>query len=157
MFEPITDYDFRIYSDDKKSYITFILEQYIHNRLPSLSCTIDVIDYKFSGWNADVWFSIDELIQFINHVEVGKVSKKCSLHAMSPDEFKISVERINRRGDYLVTYSLLTSRCTSNGQINSILAGEFHLNQEFMFSTIQDLKRFSSVMKLQADADFRLI
>ncbi|MGG1639630.1 WapI family immunity protein [Paenibacillus sp. NRS-1760] len=156
MFEPITDYDFRIYSDDRKSYITFTLEQYIHNRLPSLSCTIDVIDNKFSGRNVDVWFSIDELIQFINHVEIGKVSKKCSLQAMSPDEFTISVERINRRGDFVVTYSLSTSRYTSNGQINSNLAGEFHFNQEFIISTIQDLKRFSSVTKLQADADFRL-
>ncbi len=37
MFERITDYDFRIYSEDKESYITFTLEQYLHNSMLSLS------------------------------------------------------------------------------------------------------------------------
>ncbi|MGO4696810.1 hypothetical protein AB4Z50_21250 [Paenibacillus sp. 2TAB26] len=155
MFKPITDYDFRIYSDDKKSYINFTLEEYIHNRLPSLSCTIDVIDNKFSGCNAEVWFSIDELMQFINQVESGRVSKKCSLQSMSPNEFTMSFERINHKGDFLVTYSLSTSRYDSSGHINSTLAGEFHFNQEFIDLTIQNLKRFSSVTKLQTDTDFR--
>ncbi|WP_173191669.1 hypothetical protein [Paenibacillus alginolyticus] len=40
----ITEYDFRIYSEDKESYIIFTLEQYLHNRMPSLSCSIEVFD-----------------------------------------------------------------------------------------------------------------
>lgn len=50
MFKPSTDYDFRITSNDKTSYITFMLEEYIHQRLSSLSCTIEILDNKFTGW-----------------------------------------------------------------------------------------------------------
>lgn len=157
MFEPKTVYDFRIYSDDKKSHVTFILEQYLHHHYPSLSCGIDVLNNNFSGSNVDIWFSMDKLIGFIEEIEKGNIERKCSLHSMSPDEFDMSIERINRKGDFIITYSLSKSNYFVNRHVKDItLSGGFQFNQEYLISLIQDLKRFSSVATLQTDIDFRL-
>jgi hypothetical protein len=69
MFKPLTDYDFRIYSNDKASHVSFYLEEYIHERLPSLSCTIEIIDNKFNGWNSNVWFELIDVMSFITQLE----------------------------------------------------------------------------------------
>ncbi|MFF2754440.1 hypothetical protein ACFVR1_11930 [Psychrobacillus sp. NPDC058041] len=104
MFNPITDYDFRIYSDDKTSHITFTLEEYIHQRLPSLSCTIEILDNKFSGWNVNVWFTLDELLSFIGKLEKLDRTRQqeICLYAMTTNEFNITFVNYNNKGDTMI-------------------------------------------------------
>ncbi|KRF20177.1 hypothetical protein [Paenibacillus sp. Soil787] len=98
MFERITDYDFRIYSEDKESYITFTLEQYLHNRMPSLSCTIEVLDNNFRGWNINVWFALDELLSFIKRLDELSKSRngEINLTAMTHEDFILNIKNHNK-------------------------------------------------------------
>lgn len=45
------EYDFEIISIDRKSKIKFTLEEYIHEISPSISCSIDIEDQGYRGWN----------------------------------------------------------------------------------------------------------
>lgn len=114
-----------------------------------------MLDNKFTGWNIDVWFSIDELIQFITRLEQDNLSAKCSISAMSPDDFTLSLERINRKGDIFLSYSISASKFMENEFVRTTLSGGFIYDQEYLLTGIEDLKRFASVTKIQADIDFR--
>lgn len=97
MFNRQTDYDFRIYSSDRASYITFYLKQYMHERLPSLACSIEVVNNKFTGCSLNVWFELEQLQRFVHELEHLDTLEQADLNAMSPEELKISVKRTNKR------------------------------------------------------------
>jgi cAMP phosphodiesterase len=112
LFDPVTDYDFRVYSDDKKSHITFTLEEYVHERFPSLSCTIEVLDNNYKGWNINVWFTLDKLHSFISELEKLNRTRegKATLKAMTAEDFKITFETYNTKGNIATNYIISKSR-----------------------------------------------
>ena len=154
MFNPVTDYDFRFYSDDKNSHITFTLEEYVQNHLPSLSCSIEVSDNKFKGWNINVWFKLEELHKFISELQEFSKSRKgkVSLSAMSSDDFDITFESRNQKGDVITFYSL--SKYNNEIPIKTTLTGGFQFDSEFLLKLIDDLKQFTSVAEIGTDITF---
>lgn len=156
MFNPLTDYDFRIYSDDKASHITFVLEEYIHERLPSLACTIEVLDNKFNGWNTNVWFAFDDVMAFINELEELEIKRqgKVSLSAMSPQDFNITFEDYNKKGDILVNYALSNTKDNTEIRVSNTLTGGFKIDSEFFLKVLNDFIQFTSVAELEVDIDF---
>ena len=156
MFNPITDYDFRIISNDKSSHITFTLVEYMHQRLPSLSCTIEVLDNKFTGWNTDVWFSLSDLHSFIDALEQLEKTRqgKACLSAMTYEDFNITFESYNKKGNIVAFYSLSNSKFNSEISIMNILNGGFQIGSEYLSNLLSDFKKFTSVSELNSDIDF---
>ena len=156
MYKPLSEFDFRIYSNDKTSHITFILEEYIHERLPSLACTIEVVDNKFIGWNINVWFELDKLLSFITELEDLEIKRQGSvtLNAMSPHEFNITIENYNKKGDLLVNYSLTNIKYNTDICLRNTLTGGFKIDSEFLLKLLSDFNKFSSVANLGVDIEF---
>jgi hypothetical protein len=156
MFSPITEYDFRIYSEDRESHITFTVEEYLHERLASVSCTVEVMDNEFKGWNINVWFSIEDLLKFIAQLEDLNKSRqgKISLNAMSPEDFGISLESYNKRGSIIALYSISTCKLDNEFRFQNTLTGGFHIDSEFFSKLIDDFKHLTTIVKLKADTEF---
>jgi hypothetical protein len=157
MFKPLTDYDFRIYSNDRASHLSFYLEEYIHERLPSISCTIEIKDYKFNGWNSNVWFEFNDVMSCITQLEQMEEKRqgKVSLSAMSPEDFNITLEIYNKKGDLVLNYSISNIKYNTETKIRRTLTGGFSIDPEFFLKLLADLKRFISVAKLETNIDFR--
>ncbi|MDF9853227.1 hypothetical protein M2105_001069 [Paenibacillus sp. PastF-1] len=153
MFTPHTDYDFRIYSSDRASSITFYLEQYIHERLPSMACSIEVTDNKFTGWSHSVWFEIDQLKRFIHELEHLDRLEHADLNAMSPEEFTISVNRANKKGDITILYTL-SKRQYSLGLPDITLSGGFEFDKEYHMVLVKNFERLISVGSMGTNLDF---
>ncbi len=153
MFAPHTDYDFRIYSSDRASSITFYLEQYIHERLPSVACSIDVVNNKFTGGSLNVWFEPEQLQRFVHELEHLDRLEHADLSAMSPEEFKISVKRTNKKGDVAILYSL-TKYQYSLGLPDITLSGGFVFDMEYHMNLVENFKRLISVGGLGTNLDF---
>lgn len=153
MFTPHTDYDFRIYSSDRASSITFYLEQYIHERLPSMACSIEVTNNKFTGWSHSVWFELEQLQRFVQELEYLDTLEHADLSAMSPEEFKISVKRANKKGDVMVLYSL-TQHEYSLGLPDITLSGGYLFDKEYQMELVENLERLISVGSLGTNLDF---
>ncbi|NBI30744.1 WapI family immunity protein [Chengkuizengella marina] len=157
MFDPVTEYDFIIYSDDKTSIITITLEEYLHQRLPSLSCTIEVLDNKFKAWNINVWFALEELLSFISKLEKLEKTRQGNicLKAMTPEDFSITFENYNNKGDFAIHYSLTNNRkYFSEIKMSNTLTGGFKIDSEFLFKILSDFKHLASVAELEMNIDF---
>lgn len=156
MFERVTDYDFRIYSEDKESYITFTLEQYLHNRMPSLSCAIEVVDNNFRGWNINVWFALDELLSFIKQLDGLSKSRNggTNLTAMTQEDFNLNIKNRSNRGGMVITYSLMTRRYNASTPLTNTLSGGFEIDPEFFQGLVDDFRKLTSVANLNSDIDF---
>lgn len=156
MHSPISDYDFRIYSDDKTSHITFSLKEYIHKRLSSLSCTIEISDNKFNGWNINVWFTLDELLSFIRKLETLDRTRrgKVSLNAMTSEDFNITFVNYNNKGDIVIYYSLTNIRFNSDINLRNTLSGGFKIDSEFFFTILSNFKQLASIAELEVDIDY---
>lgn len=156
MFKPLSDYDFRIYSDDKTSHVTFILEEYRHERLPSLSCTVEILDNKFIGWNSNVWFAFDKLISFITELEEFEMKRqgKVYLSAMSSQDFIITFETYNQKGDLLVNYSISNNKYNTDIYLSNTLTGGFKMDSEFLLKLLRDFKKLASVANFEGDVTF---
>lgn len=139
-----TDYNFRIYSSDRASYITFYLEQYIHERLPSVGCSIEVVNNKFTGSRHNVWFELEQLQRFVHELEHLDTLEHADLSAMSPEEFKVSVKRANKKGDVMILHSL-TQHQYSLGLPDITLSGGFMFDKEYHMELVDDFKRLISV------------
>ncbi|MDP4147160.1 MAG: hypothetical protein Q8936_22240 [Bacillota bacterium] len=157
MFKPLTDYDFRIYSDDKTSHITFTLEEYVHYRLPCLSCTIEILDNKYKGWNTSVWFTLEDLLSFIIGLEDLERTRqgKLSLNAMSPEDFNITFENYNKKGNIVAYYSISNIKYNAEINLRNILTGGFQVDSEFFSKVLSDFKQFTSVTELEEDITFK--
>lgn len=112
MFNPTTEFDFKISSYDHSSYITFKLVEYFHSNYPSISCSIEVRDDKFSATDINAWFSHSDLLTFINDFERLEKTRtgKASLSAMTSSDFNISFESYNRKGHIAAFYSTSQSK-----------------------------------------------
>lgn len=75
---------------------------------------------------------------------------------MSPEDFTMSLERINRKGDLYLSYTISISKYVFDKNIRTSLSGGFSYNSEYLLTNIQDLKRLSSIAKFRADMDFRV-
>lgn len=155
MFNPKTNYDFRIFSNDKSSYITFTLAEYVHLRLSSLSCTVEVLDNRFIGWNT-VWFSLIDLHSFIDELEELEKTRqgKACLSAMSNEDFNITFESYNKKGGIVVYYSLSNSKFHDEISIVNTFTGGFEIDAEYFPETLHDFKKFISVSELKSDIEF---
>jgi hypothetical protein len=122
--------------------------------LPTLSCSIEVSDNKFKGWNINVWFKLEDIHKFISELqEFSKFRKgKVSLSAMSPDDFDITFESCNQKGDVITHYSL--SKYKNEIRIKTTLTGGFQFDSEFLLKLIDDLKQFASVAEIGTDITF---
>ncbi|MNB85403.1 hypothetical protein D3C75_323070 [compost metagenome] len=153
MFNRQTDYDFRIYSSDRASYITFYLKQYMHERLPSLACSIEVVNNKFTGCSLNVWFELEQLQRFVHELEHLDTLEHADLNAMSPEELKISVKRTNKKGDVAILHSL-TKYQYSLGLPDITLSGGFMFDKEYHMDLVENFKRIISVGRLSRDMNF---
>ncbi|MEK5450480.1 hypothetical protein [Paenibacillus sp. FSL R7-0331] len=153
MFNRQTDYDFRIYSSDRASYITFYLKQYMHERLPSLACSIEVVNNKFTGCSLNVWFELEQLQRFVHELEHLDTLEQADLNAMSPEELKISVKRTNKKGDVAILHSL-TKYQYSLGLPDITLSGRFMFDKEYNMDLVENFKRIISVGRLSRDMNF---
>ncbi|KUP20729.1 hypothetical protein [Paenibacillus sp. DMB5] len=153
MFTPHTDYDFRIYSSDRASYITFYLEQYIYERLPSMACSIEVTNNKFTGCSLNVWFELEQLQRFVHELEHFDRLEHADLSAMSPEEFTISVKRTNKKGDFMILYSL-TQHQYSLGLPDITLSGGYLFDKEYHMELVENFRRLISVGRLGRDMNF---
>lgn len=153
MFKRQTDYDFRIYSSDRASYITFYLEQYMHERLPSVACRIEVVNNKFTGWSHSVWFELEQLQRFVHELEHFDRLEHADLSAMSPEEFKISVKRTNKKGDFTILYTL-SKRQYSLGLPDMTLSGGYLFDKEYHMVLVKSFERLISVGSLGTNLDF---
>lgn len=108
MFTPNTEYDFRIKSYDNSSHIIFSLIEYMNQRLPSLSCIVEIFDNHFTGYRSEVWFSLSDLNSFIYDLELleKKRQVKACLGAMTYEDFNITIECYNKKGDIVIYYSM---------------------------------------------------
>lgn len=151
-----TEFDFSIHSQDKNSHITFELEEYVHNRQPSLSCTIDILDNHFKGWNIGVWFTLGDLCSFINELEGLQIKKQgeASLMAMSHEDFNITFKNFNNKGNIVISYSLSNIRYNSDISLRNTLTGGFQIDSEFFSIILGDFKKLASVSELEQDIDF---
>ncbi|NDI35784.1 hypothetical protein EPK97_13675 [Chengkuizengella sediminis] len=134
----------------------FTLEEYLHQRLPSLSCTIEVLDNNFKGWSINVWFTLDELHSFIGKLEKFNKTRhgKVCLEAMTPEDFNITFENYNNKGDLVIYYSIANNKYNSNLKLINTLSGGFKLDSEFLFKILSAIKQLASVAELEMDIDF---
>lgn len=145
-----TEYDFTLYSSDKESIISFYFEEYLHDILPSLSCCIDIQDGEFKGFAYHVWFEINELENFIKELSQLNITRhgKASLYAMSPEEFNITLESINRRDDLILRYNIGQARYVHGSNHLLSLSGVFEYDSEYFNTLLEDFLKLLSIEQL---------
>lgn len=156
MFNQITDNDFKIVSNDKSSHITFTLLEYMHQQLPSISCSIEIVDGKFAGCRTNVWFSLSDMYSFIDALEQLEQTRqgKVSLCALTNEDFNISFESCNKKGNIVCLYSISKSKFYSEVRILNNLNGGFQVDSEYFLKVLSDFKNFTSVSELKSNIDF---
>lgn len=149
----VPDYDFIITSNDKSAHITFVVEEYLSYQFPSLSCRIEVVDGKFAGYKANVWFSLIDVHSFIDSLELLEKTRigKASLSALTYEDFNIVFESFNKKGDIVCLYSISKSKFDSEISILNILNGGFQINSEYLSKILINFKKLISIYELNSD------
>jgi hypothetical protein len=74
---------------------------------------------------------------------------------MSPEDFIITLEIYNKKGDLILNYSISNMKYNTETKNRRTLNGGFSIDPEFYLKLLVDLKRFISVAKLETNIDFR--
>lgn len=156
MEERLTHYDFRLDSADRRTNVTFNLEQFFRGHFPSLSCTVKISDHHFQGLVTDVWFGIEELKSFAARLRELEQTREgfAELISMSPDEFVFRIQ-CHEKAHFSVHYRMKKIKSGMRPNLFSELNGSFDLEPEFMTRAIAGFKKLINIEKANKAVDFR--
>ncbi|WP_138756205.1 WapI family immunity protein [Paenibacillus sinopodophylli] len=108
---------------------------------PSISFSIMLKDNSYSGENQEVWFSFSDVAAFRSAVTQLHLTRKgtASLDSMSPEAFKLSIQSVNRKGDFILEYLLSRHVYLEHSSATSRVSGAFDMNPS-------DLERLASYL-----------
>ncbi|WP_419871536.1 WapI family immunity protein [Candidatus Pristimantibacillus sp. PTI5] len=120
----------KIESMNRRSGIAFELVETHQAPLPSLCFSITISDNEYSGANPQVWVEARDLHAFISAVKKINLERQGSatLEGMSPQEFQLTLQSVNRKGDFVLDYSLSKHVYLDYSSTKRAVSGAFDIN-----------------------------
>lgn len=120
----------RIESTDKRSSITFEFVESQQHLLPGICFSINIRDNEYSGVNPQVWVEARDVRSFIYAVKKINLERKGSapLAGMSPQEFSLTIQCVNRKGDFVLEYLLSKHVYLEHLSSKRLVSGAFDMN-----------------------------
>ncbi|WDH96235.1 hypothetical protein PUW24_18925 [Paenibacillus urinalis] len=146
--KPLGEYDFILFSTDRKSTILFTFLEIELERYPSISFRIHIKDHLFIG-EINVWVEKEKIDSFLRDVKELNSSRKgkVSLESMSPEELELTIqsERVNL---FLLNYSIKQTKYLNNKLIETTLKGTFEFDSEFFNELEQNVKAIDKLTNI---------
>ncbi|MDG0808056.1 hypothetical protein [Cohnella rhizosphaerae] len=146
--KPLEEYDFILFSTDRKSSMLFTFLEIEQERYPSISFRVHIKDYMFSG-EVYIWIEKEKIDNFLRDIKELNSSRKgkLTLESMSPEELELSIQ--SERVDlFLMNYSIKQTKYCKNKMIETILKGTFEFDLEFFNDLEQNVKAIVKLLKL---------
>ncbi|OKP92958.1 hypothetical protein [Paenibacillus sp. P32E] len=143
----INDFDFILFSLDRRSSLQFTFIDIETERYPSISFLVDVIDHSFKG-SIEIWIEKNILEEFYKSLKETMNSREgnLSLGSMSPEEFKLSMISI-RKDLFIINYTIKRTKYLNNKLSETILSGSFEYDREYLNKLEQDLRNIKKLFK----------
>ncbi|GIO84033.1 hypothetical protein J25TS5_09650 [Paenibacillus faecis] len=146
--KPLGEYDFILFSTDRKSTILFTFLEMEKERYPSISFRVHIKDHLFSG-EVNIWIEKEKIDNFLRDIKEFNSSRKgkLTLESMSPEELELTIQS-ERVELFLVNYSIKQTKYTKNKMIETTLKGTFEFDSEFFNDLEQNVKAIVKLLKL---------
>lgn len=146
--KPLGEYDFILFSTDRKSTILFTFLEMEKERYPSISFRVHIKDHLFSG-EVNIWIEKEKIDNFLRDIKELNSSRKgkLTLESMSPEELELTIQS-ERVELFLVNYSIKQTKYTKNKMIETTLKGTFEFDSEFFNDLEQNVKAIVKLLKL---------
>ena len=112
--KPLGEYDFILFSTDRKTTMLFTFLEIELDRYPSISFRVHIKDHLFSG-EINIWIEKEKIDDFLRDLKELNSSRKDKLYleSMSPEEFELTFQ--SERVDlFLVNYSIKQTKYSKN-------------------------------------------
>lgn len=146
--KPLGEYDFILFSTDRKSTILFTFLEIELERYPSISFRVHIKDHLFSG-EINIWIEKEKIDAFLKDVKDLNSSRigKLSLESMSPEELELTIQS-ERVDHFLVSYSIKQTKYAKNKLIGTTFKGTFEFDSEFFNDLEQNVKAIGKIINL---------
>ncbi|WP_459195767.1 hypothetical protein [Wukongibacter baidiensis] len=100
--------DLKFVSQDRIAGIFLSKKSIESERLPSIEFELSIIDELLRGYKDLIWIEVDELVRFKSSLtQILSVGYgNAYLEAMSPSDFSLEIESLNRCGHMAATYKI---------------------------------------------------
>jgi hypothetical protein len=105
---------------------------------PSICLSVRVHDNGFSGENKSICFALDDVKNFILDCEQNIETIEASLVSMSPNEFCLTLQKLNFKGHVLLKYTLSRAIYRDNFPMELTTNGGFIID----FGEVEKLIKF---------------
>ncbi|CAM4521965.1 hypothetical protein FHS16_006348 [Paenibacillus endophyticus] len=131
----------RIESINKQASMTFEFVQSEEGPLPAIIFSIAIQDNGYDGENREAWFSLSDVAAFQSALAQLHFLRKgtASLESMSPQECKLTIQSVNRKGDFVMEYLLSKHVYLEHTSATRSVSGAFDMNPS-------DLERFAKFL-----------
>jgi len=140
------EFDFILFSTDRKSTILFTFLEIELERYPSISFHVHIKDHLFTG-EINIWIEKEEIVAFLEGLKKLNSSRigKLSLKSMSPEEFELTIQ--SEKVDlFLVNYSIKQTKYFKTKLIETSLTGAFEFDSEFFNELEQNVKAIGKLI-----------
>ena len=130
-----------IVSLDRSSEIRITIDGAEVDNYPSLNVIVEVKDSAFSG-SVITWLAMDDFNRFLAQLKQCERTRQgqAVLTSMSPDEFELQLQNLDRSGHFVALYKLTRLHYTTTGIIRQSLSGGFALDAEFFIKLLSDFE-----------------
>ncbi|MEV5029621.1 WapI family immunity protein [Paenibacillus sp. LPE1-1-1.1] len=120
----------KIESMNRRSSIAFELVESQQDLIPGICFSITISDNEYSGANPQVWVEARDLKAFISAIKKINLERQGSatLIGMSPQEFELTIQSVNRKGDFVLDYSLSKHVYLDYSSTKRTVSGAFVIN-----------------------------
>jgi len=119
-------------------------------RLPSLSVQIRLLGGMGGYKSKNVWYELEEVNNFVNSLRLisERTIGKAVLRGMSPKDFDLEVENIDRKGHFILKYGVGFHEYISDIRFESFTNGYFEIDLQTIDRIVKEFDKMTNKMSL---------
>lgn len=148
-YEKIT-WDVKIVALNNHQLIKMKLIDWEKERLPILSIQIRLLGGMGGYKSKNVWYELEEVNNFVNSLKLisERIIGKAVLRGMSPKEFDLEVENIDRKGHFILKYGVGFHEYISGVGFESFTNGYFEIDLQAIDRMVKEFDKMTNKMNL---------